>query len=180
MLIQALFKAFESLPTVQWCLTQKHVFFLIKRFSQVFVFDSLSWMYDWGGTFIHGSRRLCLQSAPLPLPLRAEAWVKDIWTLEAQEKQLRGKREELEVEAELAASRAKSEVFQAASEGSCSSWRPSNRTNTYLQRKEKQQFSCEGLKPGENSHSGHHVKLVKAMEVLKKEKKSWSTCSQLI
>lgn len=129
-------------------------------------------MYDWGGTFIHGTRRLCLQSAPLPLPLPllAEAWVKDIWTLEAQEKQLRGKREELEVEAELAASRAKSEVFQAASEGSCSSWRPSNRTNTYLQRKEKQQFSCEGLKPGENSHSGHHVKLVKAMEVLKKKK----------
>lgn len=30
MLIQALFKAFESLPTVQWCLTQKHVFFFFK------------------------------------------------------------------------------------------------------------------------------------------------------
>lgn len=46
----------------------------------------------------------------------------------------------------------------------------SNRTNTKLQRKEKQQFSCEGLQPGENPHPGPHVKLEEAMEVLERKR----------
>ena len=72
--------------------------------------------------------------------------LKEKHSLEKQEAELQRKREQLEIDAEIAASTAKLAVLQTASE--CSSHQAlSIEMNSYPQRKTEQQLTSKGLKP---------------------------------
>lgn len=84
------------------------------------------------------------------------AALKEKHALEAQEEQLRRKREQLVMNAEIAASIAKLAVYKAASECSSKSRTPSDGLNSYLQRREAQ----KGLNPSAKSFQPCTVKAV--------------------
>lgn len=83
------------------------------------------------------SSRVKAEAEKAALLARAAA-LKKKNALEAQEEQLRRKREQLDMDAAIAASSAKLEVYQGTSECSNKSLTPSDRMNSYLQRKEAQ------------------------------------------
>ncbi len=84
--------------------------------------------------------------------LARAAALKDKHTLEVREAQLRRKREQLELDAEIAASKAKLAVLQCASGCSSGSKASSDGMNSYLQRKKGQKTTSKGLNPAANPY----------------------------